>query len=133
MRWTLKEFQQKYEEFVWPIDDLNLEEKLKKLPHEKHFYVARYMDAKIERDQLDKKLKVARSKASSRIMEDAPVALNSRELNSSLDSLESIQEINDQIKELDYVVQYLDMAIKQITFMGNDLKNLIELKKMELM
>lgn len=126
----LKRYQQEYADAV-KIDDLNMEEQLRKLPTKKQYFLCRYIDAKIDRDKLEKKLKSSIIKAQDKIAQNAPVALTNRELNSNIDNLESVQDIREKLKELDYVIEFLDMVVKQIAFITNDFKNVVEYKKIQ--
>ena len=49
----IKKYQAQFEEFV-KIDDFTLESVTKRVPAEKHFWVCRLIDAKIEKDKLYK-------------------------------------------------------------------------------
>lgn len=130
MKDLLEEYRTRYEEFV-QIDDLNIDQKLKQVPHEKHYYVARYIDAKRDKDRLQYKLKKFYKMSEEEALKDSPVNLNKRELEQNFNDLEDVVKVKEKIHELDYVIEYLDMVIRQITFIGNDMKNIIEWKKLE--
>ena len=48
-----------------------------------------------------------------------------------LDKTPSLENINQKIKEQEYLVEYLDRVVGLITFISQDIKNIIELRKLE--
>ena len=124
----IKKYQEQYEEFT-KINDFNLEEVTKRVPAEKHFWVCRLIDAKIERDRLHKTKASTKNALQKKIMAESPVALNNRELN-DLES-PSLEAINQKIKEQEFLVEYLEKLVSQITFIGNDIKNIIAIKTLQ--
>lgn len=128
----LEKYQREYETFVSDIDDINIEEKLKKVPVQKHYFVARLIDAKITKNNLEKKLSNLRKKEIGKIVnEGSPANLNNKTISSMADNSEDIIKVKDDIKELEFIIEYLELAVKQITFIGNDFKNIIEYKKLQ--
>jgi DNA-dependent RNA polymerase auxiliary subunit epsilon len=125
----IKKYQAQYEEFV-KIDDFNLEFITKRVPSEKHFWVCRLIDAKIEKDKLYKLKASTKHILQKRIMEESPVALNKQVLD-DLDKTPSLENINQKIKEQEYLIEYLEKLVSQITFIGNDIKNILELRKLQ--
>jgi hypothetical protein len=126
---TIKKYQQQYEEFC-KIDDFTLEDRTKRVPAEKHFWVCRLIDAKIEKDKLYRAKASTKSMLQKKIMEESPVVLNKQVLD-DLDKTPSLENINQKIKEQEYLIEYLEKLVSQITFIGNDIKNILELKKLE--
>ena len=63
-------------------------------------------------------------------MEESPVALNKQVLE-DLDKTPSLENINQKIKEQEYLIEYLEKLVSQITFIGNDIKNILELRKLQ--
>lgn len=124
----LKKYQSQYEEFV-RIDDFSLEDRARRVPAEKHFWVCRLIDAKIEKDRLYKSKTATKNALQKKIKAESPVALNNRMLD-DLDS-PSLEAIDQKIKEQEMLVEYLERLVGQITFIGNDIKSIIELKKLQ--
>jgi hypothetical protein len=125
----LKRYQSQFEEFV-RIDDFTLENVTKRIPAEKHFWVCRLIDAKIEKDKLFKLKASTKHTLQKKLMEESPVALNKQVLD-DLDKTPSLENINQKIKEQEYLVEYLDRIVSLITFISQDIKNIIELKKLQ--
>lgn len=124
----IKKYQAQYEEFC-KINDFNLEEITKRVPAEKHFWVCRLIDAKIEKDRLYKSKASTKSALQKKIMAESPVALNNRVFD-DLDS-PSLEAINQKIKEQEFLVEYLEKLLNQVTFIGNDIKNIISIKTLQ--
>ena len=125
----IKKYQAQFEEFV-RIDDFTLEEVTRRVPAEKHFWVCRLIDAKIEKDKLYKIKASTKHTLQKKLMEESPVSLNKQVLD-DLDKTPSLENINQKIKEIEYMVEYLDRVVSLITFISQDIKNIIELKKLQ--
>jgi len=125
----LKRYQSQFEEFV-RIDDFTLENVTKRIPAEKHFWVCRLIDAKIEKDKLFKLKASTKHTLQKKLMEESPVALNKQVLD-DLDKTPSLENINQKIKEQEYLVEYLTKIVDLITYISQDIKNIIELKKLQ--
>lgn len=123
-----EEYKHQYEEFC-KIDDFNLEDRAKRIPAEKHFWVARLHEAKIQKHKLETKKKKDRKSIEEKIKEDSPVHLNQRDLNDAV--FKALGNIDNQLKELDLLIGYLEGIVKQITFIAQDIKNIVEIKKLE--
>jgi len=112
------------------IDDFTLENVTKRIPAEKHFWVCRLIDAKIEKDKLFKLKASTKHTLQKKLMEESPVALNKQVLD-DLDKTPSLENINQKIKEQEYLVEYLTKIVDLITYISQDIKNIIELKKLQ--
>jgi hypothetical protein len=126
----LKKYQQQYQEFC-SIDDFNLEDRAKRVPAEKHFWVCRLIDAKIEMDNLNKMKMTHRTTLKQKIITDSPITLNEQVLNTQVDKSPSMDNINQKIKEQAFIIEYLEKMVNQITFIGNDIKNIIAVKTLQ--
>jgi hypothetical protein len=125
----LKKYQTQYQEFC-NIDDFNLEDRTKRVPAEKHFWVCRLIDAKIELDALNKNKNNLKTNLQQKIMKESPVVLNKQVMN-EVDNAPSIETINQKIKEQMFLIEYLEKLVNQITFIGNDIKNIIAIKNLQ--
>jgi hypothetical protein len=48
-----------------------------------------------------------------------------------LDKTPSLENINQKIKEQEYLVEYLDRVVSLITFISQDIKNIISIKTLQ--
>ena len=113
------------------IDQFNIHNKVNDIPSLKHYWVAKLIEAKIEIKQLEKKKKELIKK----VNESAEVGLklSTASMNNVIAKSPVIAEINEQIEELELIIEYLEKAEKIFNSTTYDLKNAIELMKMEAM
>ena len=113
------------------IDQFNIHNKVNDIPSLKHYWVAKLIEAKIEIKQLEKKKKDLIKK----VNESAEVGLklSTASMNNVISKSPVIAEINEQIEELELIIEYLEKAEKIFNSTTYDLKNAIELMKMEAM
>ena len=113
------------------IDQFNIHNKVNEIPSLKHFWVAKLIQSKIELKNLQRK----KSELLKKVRESQQVGLKLSV--SSLKEIEEkspvLHEINEQIEEMELVVEYLEKAEKVFSSTTYDLKNAIELMKMEQM
>ena len=113
------------------IDQFNIHNKVNEIPSLKHFWVAKLIESKIELKNLQRK----KSELLKKVRESQQVGLKLSV--SSLKEIEEkspvLHEINEQIEEMELVVEYLEKAEKIFSSTTYDLKNAIELMKMEQM
>lgn len=125
----LKQYKEQYEEFT-KIDDFNLEQRAKRVPAEKHFWVARLIDAKIEKEKLLKSKKKLKNTIIKKMMDDSPVKLDKKLLD-KIDDTDHFEEINDKIKENEILTEYLELVVKAVSYIAQDIKNIVDLKTLE--
>lgn len=113
------------------IDQFNIHNKVNDIPSLKHYWVAKLIESKIEVKQLEKKKKELIKK----VNESAEVGLklSTASMNNVIAKSPVIAEINEQIEELELIIEYLEKAEKIFNSTTYDLKNAIELMKMEAM
>jgi len=122
-------YRELYEDFC-KIDDFNLEDRVKGVPAQKQFWASRLIDAKINRDKLYKQKKALTLAVKDKLLANSPVSLDKKTLD-SLDSSPQLEKINENIKESDYLIEYLELIFKNISFISQDFKNIIDLKRLE--
>ena len=113
------------------INDFNIKEVQLRLPSRKHFWAARLIDAKIELHSLQKAKKSLKKQLVKRIQETSPEKLSSQAAEIAAESSSEISSLNDQIKEYEFVIEYLDKATSVLNQVGWDIKNIIEIQKLE--
>lgn len=111
------------------IDQFNIHNKVNEIPSLKHFWVAKLIESKIELKKLHKK----KNELIKKVRESQQVGLKLSI--SSLKEMEEkspvLSEINEQIEEMELIVEYLEKTEKVFSSTTYDLKNAIELMKME--
>lgn len=113
------------------ITDFNIKEIQLKLPSRKHFWAARLIDAKITLDKLHKKRKALKKTLATKIIAEAPVKLTQQAAEAAAETSTDLVQIADNIKEYEFIVEYLEKVEKIMSSMGFDIKNIIEIQKLE--
>jgi hypothetical protein len=113
------------------LDDFNIKEAQMRLPARKHFWVARLMDAKIKRNSLFRDKKQLKKEVVKKVITDSPVRISQSAAESAAERHESISKLNDRISEQDSIIEYLEKVEKIMGQMHWDIKNIIDINKME--
>lgn len=115
------------------VDDFNIKEVQMRLPARKHFWVARLMESKIRRGKLLKKRADLKESLIQGIIDESPVRLTTGTAGGLANKHESVKKIDKAVRELEYIIEYLEKVEKVFSTMHWELKNIIDINKMELM
>ena len=113
------------------LDDFNLKEAQMRLPARKHFWVARLMEAKIKRGELLNKKKTLKKTLTKGVIETSPVKISQAAAESAAERHDAVQELSSKIYECNMIIEYLEKVEKVMGQMGFDIKNIIDVQKME--
>ena len=113
------------------ITDFNIKDIQLKLPSRKHFWAARLIDAKITLQFLHKKKKNLKKTLVTKIIAEAPIKLTQQTAEIAAEATDELTNITDSIKEYEFIVEYLEKVEKIMSGMGYDIKNIIEIQKLE--
>ena len=113
------------------LDDFNLKEAQMRLPARKHFWVARLMESKIKRNSLFRDKKKIKKELVKKVIADSPVRINQSAAESAAERHESIDSLNKGIAEQDAIIEYLEKVEKILSNMHWEIKNIIDINKME--
>lgn len=113
------------------VDDFNLKEVQMRLPARKHFWVARLMDAKVEKNRLLLKKKRLKKELTKKVITESPIKISISTAEQHAERHESILQITELINEYIVIVEYLEKCEKVLSSMSFDLKNIVEINKME--
>lgn len=113
------------------LDRLDVSETQEQLVNNKHKWAARLINHKIKLN----KYKSDRSKLIAVNIEEyqqqQPVMVNKSIAEKAVQKKENIIDIDLKIKNEQLIIEFLDNIYKNITFATNDIKNLVELMKLE--
>lgn len=113
------------------VSRLNVLEVQMLLPSKKHFWAAKL----IEHKKKILALKKAKEQLAKAIVENkkesTPVALSKVNLDKMVEAEDRIKKINDEIYENETIVEYLEKVEKIFSAYSFDIKNIIEIIKME--
>ena len=112
------------------IDRMNMDEKSLQIPSIKHYWIAELYRSKIKIQALEKKKKdlFKAFAESDRVME---IGLSKDAIQRQFNATTKVQEINENLEELKIIVEYLEDAKYVLGRVTDDLKNRIELEKVE--
>lgn len=113
------------------IDDFNIKDSQMKLPARKHFWVARLMDAKINRNKIIAAKKQHKKELVTRIINESPVKITTQTAESAAENAKEIELLNEKLKELDFIIEYLEKVEKIFSTMHWEIKNIIQINQME--
>jgi len=113
------------------LDDFNLKEAQMRLPSRKHFWVARLMETKIKRGELSKKKAQLKKNITKEVIATSPVKISQSSAENAAERHESLQSISSKIYECNMIIEYLEKVEKVMGQMGFDIKNIIDVQKME--
>jgi len=113
------------------IDDFNIKDVQLKLPSRKHFWAARLIDARIAQKQLISKKIRLKELLTSKVAEESPVSLSPGGIDKLVSNRAEIHKINDKIEEYDMIILYLEKVEKIFSSMHWEIKNIIDLNKLE--
>ena len=113
------------------LDDFNIKELSMRLPARKHYWVAQLIKAKIERNQTFEKKKKLKKDITKEVIATSPVKLSQSAAEQAAERHESLSTLTSKIKELDLIIEYLEKVEKTMSQMGFDIKNAVEIMKME--
>lgn len=113
------------------INDFNIKEVQLQLPSKKHFWAARLIDAKIEYQRLIKHKKNLKKDIVNKVLRESPVKLSTQAAEIAAENSNDIDAINTQIKEWEYIIEYLEKVEKIMQTMHWEIKNIIMLNQAE--
>ncbi len=127
----LEEFKKELQEDT-RIDEMNLLDKQMMLPAIKHKWVARLIEEKRGLNSLNRKKKEIREKVFAALKEGGiPTGIPKSNLDKKIDSSEAILKIDQEIEDKEIVIEYLEKVESIFKSMTFDMKNIVEITKME--
>jgi len=115
------------------LDELNLKDAALTLPGKKAKWVSRLMLEKSELIALQKRKEKQLISVIEAIKAESPVKMTYPSLKEAAERHNIVSQINNEIREKEGVIEFLEKVEKTIHSVGFDIKNLIELLKMETM
>lgn len=114
------------------LNKLNLGEHQSKLPSLKHKWAGRYINHKRNLIKLKVQKKDLYSELIKEYIENSPVKININIAEKAVQNNPNIQKINNKIEEEQVILEYLEKIQSIVNNIQWDIKNLIELEKLEL-
>ena len=113
------------------ISELELKDYQLRLPGIKHKWAGRCIRHKLELNDLRKKRDVLKRSLVEKIQEQSPVKLNLPVAERTVEKHSELIEIDDRMKQLELIVELLEKSEKTLSSASYDLKNIIDIIKLE--
>tara|TARA_R100000322_G_scaffold151564_1_gene108969 strand:+ start:2569 stop:2967 length:399 start_codon:yes stop_codon:yes gene_type:complete len=113
------------------IDEFTLKDVQLQLPGRRHIWVGRLMRHKHEVNQLKKSKTEKLANLTKKIQEQSNVRLSTPAAEKVAENTELIKQINSDIVEQYLVIEYLEKVEKIMGSIGFDIRNIIEIQKLE--
>jgi len=96
---------------------------------EKHYWVTELAKKSHEKRVLTKQKKKLKEALTEKLINEGIVTLNKQTLD-SLENSEKIDDINEKLHDVEAAINYLEYIVKNVVFIGNDIKNIISWKQL---
>lgn len=113
------------------IDELYLKDYTLRLPGIKHKWAGRCIRHKLELVDLKSKKEKLKKALKEKVLENSAVKPSIPVLEKMVESSEEVKEFDKKIHELDLIVELLEKSEKTLSSASYDLKNLIDIIKLE--
>lgn len=113
------------------IDDMNILEKQKMLPSKKHFWATKLILYKKEQIDLVRKRKTLITELVEKIIKESKVSISKQTAEKAVLESKQIKDIDNRLEELGFIIELLEKTEQIFKSMSFDIKNIIELNKME--
>lgn len=115
------------------INEMNLKESSMRAPARKHFWVSKLINHKIELNNLKKTKDTILKKLVEKTAANSPVALSKINTEKTLENTEEIKKINEELKQHESIIEYLEKVEKIYSSITYDIKNMVQMTSMEQM
>jgi len=115
------------------IDEFNIKEASLKTPGRKHFWVSRLINHKRNLYFLEQELEETSKKLVTETREKSPVAISSITLQNAVAESDVIKTLQLKIKEEKFLIELLEKTEKTFSSLTYDIKNIVEIMKLEQM
>lgn len=113
------------------ITDFNIKEVSLKLPARKHFWAARLIDCKIELNNLQRQKRELKKAITKRLLEESQVRLTPQAAEIAAESTKELETLSDNIKRYEFLIEYLEKVEKLMSSMHWEIKNIIDIQRLE--
>lgn len=113
------------------VDEINMKEVQMKLPAIKHKWIGRLMRHKSTIYTLNRKKETTKKQVAEKLKKDSMYNMSDAGLSKLIDKQPVIIEIDEQINEQQLLVEFLEKSERIFSSLSFDLKNLVEMVKLE--
>jgi len=115
------------------IDEFNMKDVQMKLPAIKHKWTGRLIRAKIQIEENYKNRYIVINELADMLEKESPVTISHTLAKKKVEDHTKVKELNQNIKHLKLIVEFLEKTEKTLSSITFDIKNLIEIIKLETM
>jgi beta-glucosidase/6-phospho-beta-glucosidase/beta-galactosidase len=116
---------------VVTVDEFNMKQVQMDLPVQRHYWVGRLMFHKQELLKLKRLRNQAQQKIADKTRQELPVGVSTRTVVAAADNHPVLAKIDEQIAENELLIEYLSKVEANFRSISYDIKNLIEIIKLE--
>ncbi len=113
------------------IDEFNMKDVQMKLPSIKHKWTGRLMRAKMDIDEKYRQKYKLTERVAEALIKESPVSLSTPMARKTAEDHSDIRKISAEIKELKLIVEFLEKTEKTLSSVTFDIKNIVEIIKLE--
>lgn len=113
------------------INEMNLKESSMRAPARKHFWASKLINHKIDLNTLKKSKDTLVKSLITKAETASPVTLSKTSLEKAVESTDEVKKVNDQIKETEAIIEYLEKVEKIYSSLTYDIKNMVQMTSME--
>lgn len=113
------------------VNDFNVKEVQMRLPAKKHYWASRLIDAKRNLLKLQDKRRKEKDRLTKETIEQSQVRISIATAQDAVEKSNVIQQLTNDIKEHEIIIEYLEKVEKILQSMTWDIKNIITIMQME--
>ncbi len=113
------------------INEFNLKESSMKTPARKHYWVSKLINHKKNLNKLRKERDNLKKSVVKQIIEESPIKVTVPTAEKASYNHQKMIELSDKIKNEELLIEFLEKTEKTFSAVGFDIKNIIEIMKME--
>ena len=113
------------------INEFNLKDSSMKTPARKHYWVSKLIRHKKNLLILRKQRDIIKKDVTQKLIEESPVKITLPVAEKASYKHEKMKEISEKINEEELIIEFLEKTEKTFSAVGFDIKNIIEIMKME--
>ena len=113
------------------LDEFTIKDVQMKLPGTKHKWAGRLIRAKANLNKLFRKRRRLISEGAVKVVSKSPVRISTPIAKKQVAGLDAVIDIDDEIKDQETMIQFLEKAEKIFNSMTFDIRNLTEIMKLE--
>lgn len=113
------------------VDAFNIKDVQMKLPAIKHKWVGRYVRCKQEVIRLSRDREAYKKTLIGKLQKDAPVKLTDYAAGKTIEINSLLREYDEKLEECGMILEFLDESKKTLTSMTWDIRNIVEIIKLE--